>query len=464
MTVVFIVEDDPRIGANLLFQVRDAGGAPTLFETAESALVPLELGSEPLPDLLLLDVRLPGMSGVDLVRRLVEIDRLPPTIITSGEATISETVEALQLGVYDFIEKPFSKERLMRSIRNALENTSLRQRVKRLESELAVETAILGDSAAIAEVRDLIAQAAPVDARVLIRGESGTGKELVVSALHRQSPRKNNPFIKINCAAIPTHLIEDELYGHVRGAFTDARADKTGLFEEAHGGTLFLDEIGAMDYQLQSRLLRVLEDGQVRRLGETLVRDVDVRVVAATNADLEEAISEHLFREDLYYRLAHLPIEVPPLRDREGDVRLLFDHFLDRASGRHRTRPYRVHEEVYAVLESYPWPGNVRELQSLCERLVVFGTDPVSVAQLPARYREPGNVDRGGPLQLTPSLPVLPLREFKARSEKQYLESVLDRTGWNVSAAARLLGIQRTYLHQKLATLGCRRPRTRLGS
>ena len=267
MTTVLIVEDDARLRAEFAFHLRDEDFETTALGCAEEALDRLAPDGEDLPDLLLLDVRLPGMSGVDLVRRLVDLDRLPPTIVISGEASITETVEALKLGVHDFLEKPFHRERLMRSIRNTLEQSSLRERVAHLESELGAATAILGESDAIRKMKEQIARVATTDAKVLIRGESGSGKELVANALQAAGARRDGPFVKINCAAIPAQLIEDELFGHDRGAFTDAGTDKPGLFEEADGGTLFLDEIGDMALDLQSRLLRVLEDGRVRRLG-----------------------------------------------------------------------------------------------------------------------------------------------------------------------------------------------------
>ena len=465
MTAVLIVEDDPKIRANLLFQTREEGLVPEAVENAEAALARLEPREHALPDLMLLDVRLPGMSGVDLVKRLAERDRLPATIIISGEASITETVEALRLGVHDFIEKPFTKARLARSIHNTLESRALqresralKQQVARLESQLAGETEILGESVAIEELRERIARAAPTDSRILILGESGSGKELVADALYRLSERRERPFVKINCAAIPAQLIEDELFGHAKGAFTDARADKPGLFEEADGGTLFLDEIGDMEYGLQSRLLRVLEDGRVRRVGETRDRPVDVRVLAATHSDLEAAVREKRFREDLYFRLAHLPIEVPPLRERGGDVRLLFEHFVGRFCRRQRRRAPSIEEAVFEALERHSWPGNVRELASLAERLVVFGGDPVTVRQLPEVFGEGGQPPAAGLVRLEEEFAVLPLKQFKTQCEKQYIERVLERTGWNVAAAARLLGIQRTYLHQKLTALGSRRP------
>ena len=412
--------------------------------------------AEGRPDLLLLDVRLPGMSGVDLVKQLSSADELPPTIIVSGEASISETVEALRLGVHDFIEKPFTSERLAQSVRNTLDHDALRRQVARLECQLADGTELLGVSAAMNGLRKRIEQAAPTDARVLIRGESGTGKELVADAIHRGSGRAKRPFIKINCAAIPTHLIEDELFGHCRGAFTDARTAKAGLFEEADQGTLFLDEIGDMDTTLQSRLLRVLEDGRVRRIGETTDREVDVRVIAATHNDLEARIEDGDFREDLYFRLNHLPIEVPPLRERRDDIRPLFDHFVELFWRRHRMRARHVDERIYPLIESYGWPGNVRELMSLCERLVVFGAEPITPDQLPPAYCR-GAVAATAPSEDQGENAIMSLREHKLHAERNYIEKVLAMTDGNVSAAARRLDVGRTHLHQRMSILGIRR-------
>jgi two-component system nitrogen regulation response regulator NtrX len=459
MTSLLIVEDDPKIRANLVFQLRESGFVPHAAESAEAAL--MFLAEHEAPDLLLCDVRLPGLSGIELVRQLVAEQRLPPTVIVSGEASITETVEALKLGVHDFIEKPFSRERLQQSIRNALENASLRREVQALRTELGVASELLGDSPGMARLRGLIERAARTDARVLILGESGTGKELVAGALHRQGARAKGPLIKINCAAIPEHLIEDELFGHAKGAFTDARMAKAGLFEEAHGGTLFLDEIGDMSYSLQSRLLRVLEDGRVRRLGETRDREVDVRVLAATHQDLEKAVRENRFREDLYFRLAALPLEIPPLRTRGDDIRRLFDFFAEHFAKRHNLRVRRVDPAVYPALLRYRWPGNVRELRNLCERLVVFGGDPLTCDDLPSAFflgESTESPAETGLLQLRHTMPLMPLRQFREHCEKEYIEAVLRRSGWNFSAAARQLDIQRTYLHQKAASLGLRRP------
>jgi DNA-binding NtrC family response regulator len=458
VTTVLLVEDDPKIRANVLFQLKQEGFAAESLDNAEGALARLEPAGSPQPDLLLLDVRLPGMTGVDLVQRLTAAGRLPPTIIISGEASITETVDALRMGVHDFIEKPFTKERLLRSVRNALDHRDLRRQVAELQTELSAAGEILGNSPSIEALREQIDRAAPTDGRVLIQGESGTGKELVANALHRGSSPHERPFIKINCAAIPSHLIEDELFGHVRGAFTDAKRDKPGLFEEADRGTLFLDEIGDMEYELQSRLLRVLEDGEVRRIGGTEGRTVDVRVITATHTDLDAAIAAGRFREDLYFRLAHLPLNVPPLRDRGDDVELLFQHFLRHFERRHRARHRQVEETVLERLAACSWPGNVRELRSLCERLVVFGSDPITLDQLPGRYRADTFI--GSEVEM-PELDFgdlsSTLKDFRRQAERRYIERVLHATAGNVAAAARKLGIARTHLHQKMVQLGVRR-------
>jgi len=440
MQLILIVEDDEKIAANMTLRLREEGYGVVTFRTAEDALAHFRDATRMQPDMALIDVRLTGMSGIDLVRVLGEA--MPPAIIISGEASMAETVEAIRLGVHDFIDKPFSRERLLKSVRNCLESAALRRQVGELRSR---DQQILGSSDAVRALRAAIEKVAPAEARVLIRGESGTGKELVANAIHRLSRRASRPFIKLNCAAIPAHLIEDELFGHARGAFTDAKTAKRGLFEEADGGTLFLDEIGDMDPALQSRLLRVLEDGRVRRIGETTDRAVNVRVLAATHRDLE---TMEQFREDLYFRIASVPIDVPPLRERREDVPMLFTAFLQQFCARNQRIALSVDRAAYAALSAYDWPGNVRELRNVAERLSVFGTDPITVDQLPSPSGVVRNADEG---------PVIPLREFKTQAEKEYIESVLRRTNWNISKAAQLLDIQRTYLHEKMTALGIRK-------
>jgi len=448
---ILIVEDHVKIRTATLLQLREQGFAADAVASAEEAHV--RLREAPPPDLLLLDVRLGGESGIDLIRRLAAEGAVPPTIIISGEASITETVEALRLGVYDFLQKPFTPERLLRSVRNCLDHTALKRELSAIRMREREGQVLLGRSRAIEQLRSRIERVASTMTRVLIRGESGTGKELVASMLHRQSSRRDGPFVKINCAAIPAHLIEDELFGHARGAFTDAKAPKPGLFEEAHRGTLFLDEIGDMDLSLQSRLLRVLEDGKVRRIGETHDRQVDVRVVAATNRPLEQLIAEERFREDLFFRLATVPVDVPPLRERDGDLRLLFTHFLDQFCAENQRRRLTIDVAVFPLIERYRWPGNVRELRNVCEQLAIFGTEPLTADQLPSSLVHDQSRHETGLVRLSETAAPLTLRELKEQCEKEYIESVLRRTNWNFTAAAKILDIQRTYLHRKVAAL-----------
>ena len=453
MQLILIVEDDDKIAANVTLRLREEGYGVVAFRNAEDALAHLRDASRVQPDMALVDVRLPGMSGVDLVR--IMGDAMPPAIVMSGEASMAETVEAIKLGVHDFIDKPFSRERLLKSVRNCLENSALRRQVGELRSR---DQQLVGESEAMKVLRAAIEKVAPTETRVLIRGESGTGKELVANALHRLSRRGQRPFIKLNCAAIPAHLIEDELFGHARGAFTDAKTAKRGLFEEADGGTLFLDEIGDMDPLLQSRLLRVLEDGRVRRIGENSDRAVNVRVLAATHRDLQEMVREGKFREDLFFRLATVPLDVPSLRDRRTDVPLLFSTFLQQFCARNQRITLSVDAAVLGALAAYDWPGNVRELRNVAERLSVFGTDPVTLDQLPTSVTTRGAATESGLVRIAETAPVIALRDFKAQCEKEYIEAVLRRTNWNVSKAAQLLDIQRTYLHEKMSALGIDRP------
>jgi DNA-binding NtrC family response regulator len=455
---ILVVEDHQRIRANVTWQLREAGFAVQEVESSEAALEILEEQGE-LPDLLLLDVRLPGQSGIDLIRRLRDEKRLPPTIVMSGEASMSETLEAVQLGVYDFLEKPFTRERLLQSLSNCLEHASLKRELSALHERISEESSILGISPNVVQLRERLERVASSTARVLIRGESGTGKELAANLLHRLSDRRDRPLVKINCAAIPAHLVEDELFGHARGAFTDAKFAKPGLFEEAHRGTLFLDEIGDMELPLQGRLLRVLEDGRVRRIGETHDRQVDVRVIAATNKNLQPAIKEGRFREDLFFRLASVPVDIPPLRERREDVPILVRHYLEHFCSENRRRRLTVDADAMERLVAYDWPGNIRELRNVCEQLAIFGTDPVTIDQLPLSMLQSGATHESGVLRLVETGPILPLRDFKEQCEKEYIESVLRRTNWNFVQAARLLDIQRTYLHQKIAALEIPKPR-----
>jgi len=452
---ILVVEDHRKIRAHVVVQLREQGFAVHDLSTAEEAEEFLRENAP--PDLLLIDVRLPRTSGIDFVRRLHDAKTMPPTIVMSGEASISETVEALRLGIYDFIEKPFTRERLLQSVHNCLEHFALARKLREIQSRGRGGESILGASPQIIELQSKIERVAPTTARVLIRGETGTGKELVANTVHRLSGRAGKPFVKINCAAIPAHLIEDELFGHARGAFTDARNPRAGLFEEADGGTLFLDEIGDMNLELQSRLLRVLEDGKVRRLGDTQDRRIDARVIAATNQNLEEMVARQTFRQDLYFRLSTVPLLVPPLRERPEDIALLFSYYVDHFCAANQRRALTIAADVFPTLRAYTWPGNVRELKNVAEQLAIFGTDPLTAAQLPTALHQPAASEETGLIRPEGGMRIRPLRVFKTQVEKEYIESILRRTNWNISAAARLLEIQRSYLHQKIADLGIER-------
>lgn len=452
MAQIWVVEDNPKIQAHVVSLLMDDGHQVTKMGAAEPALTRLRAGEA--PELILLDIRLPGMSGIELVKTMGNL--MPPTIIISGEATISQAMQALRLGVHDLIEKPFSDERFSHSVKNVLEKMALNHKVAALEKQLRSGGGqpIMGASPSIAEVMNLIRKVAPTNGRVLITGESGTGKELVAATIHQLSRRADKPFVKINCAAFPEHLIEAELFGYMKGAFTDARQNKMGLFEEAHGGTLFLDEIGDMDFGLQSRLLRVLEDGKVRRLGDTRERQVDVRVLAATNVDFEQHIQENRFREDLYYRLSTIPIAVPPLRERGKDIDLLVAYYVEKFCKENQMRGKALDESLLTALRSYSWPGNIRELRNLCERMVIFGGETLTEADLPSNVLKGETRNSGtGLLRLTEIQP-MPLKQFKEQCEKEFIETLLQRTNWNYIKVAKLLNINRSYLHQKVTTLG----------
>lgn len=451
--LIWIVEDHEKIRANFHLRLSQAGYGVEGFSCAEDVLDQITGDKATFPDLMLLDIRLGRMSGVDLIQVLAKAEKLPLTIVVSGEATISETVTALRLGIYDFIEKPVSKERLLQSVQNALDHHQLRTKVKHLESKLGNSSQLLGESEAMLQVKRDLAKIAPTEGRVLILGESGTGKELAAQFIHRNSTRQQRPFLKINCAAIPANLIEAELFGHVRGAFTGAATDKPGLFEAANGGTLFLDEIGDMELALQSRLLRVLEDGHVRRIGDIRDRKVDVRIVTATHRNLEEMVAEGRFRQDLFFRINTLPVSLPALRERASDIPFLAEFFFQKYCQKNGMRQKAIHPQALNALVHYHWPGNVRELKNLCERLVILAGDPVMLTELPSPLREGTSTLETSLLPPNLALKELSLREFRILCEREYIEQVLNRTNRNFTKAASILDIQRTYLYQKVHSL-----------
>ena len=402
------------------------------------------------PDLVFLDIKMPGMDGLEVLGRLKAMDEALPVIIISGHGTVSTAVEATKLGAFDFVEKPLATERVLVGIRNALDQSRLRDENRALKRSIELRHQMIGDSAALRQVMEAVARAAPTAATVLLLGESGVGKELVARTIHRNSLRARERFVQVNCAAIPDELIESELFGHEKGSFTGATEKQIGKFEQADRGTIFLDEVGDMSLKTQAKVLRVLQEGEVERLGSSRTTKVDVRVIAATNKDLEEEIRNNRFREDLFFRLAVIPIYVPPLRERPGDVPLLVRHFMDLFARESNVRPKRISPAAMELLQRYRWKGNVRELRNTVERLLIMTPgDTIDVSDLPEPVRNDAvarppvdgeaEADRPGTL-----------REFKELAERRFLVEKLRETGWNISRTAEIIGTPRSNLYKKL--------------
>jgi two-component system nitrogen regulation response regulator NtrX len=468
MASILIVDDEKNIRRTLRMVLEGEGYTVRDSGSAEEALAQL---FQERVDLAILDVRLPGMSGLDLLARLREEMPDLGTIMISGHATLADAVRATKLGADDFCEKPFERERVLISVKNALERRALLRETTALRAEVSERGELLGDAAVMTKLRDDIAKVAPTRGRVLITGESGTGKELVARAIHQQSHLKNGPFVKVNCAAIPPELIESELFGHERGAFTGATQRKLGLFELADGGTIFLDEIGDMALPAQAKVLRVLQQGELTRVGGERSLKIDVRVLAATNKDLAEEVQAGRFREDLYFRLNVVPLRTPPLRDRLDDIPGLVESFVQVCCRENAMRTKGVAAGVYDHLRRYRWPGNVRELRNVIERLVILSDETIEESDLPdeiLRARpwqtdpaRSGEVDVSSSAQLEgvdPEIFNMPtLREFKEAVEREFIRRKLESFDWNVSRTAASLGIERTNLHKKLKALGLSR-------
>ena len=405
-------------------------------------------------DLVLLDVRLPGETGIDILERIKALEESMEVILVTAVNDVRTAVEAIRRGAYDYVVKPFDVDEMQTLVRRALEKRALQREVLYLRSELASAQGfdeIVGRHPEMVRIYERTAQVAETSATVLITGESGTGKELIARAIHRQGPRRERPFVAVNLAAIPEPLLESELFGHEKGAFTGAYQKKPGKFELAHGGTLFLDEVGTLRVDLQAKLLRVLQEREVERVGGTRTIKVDVRIIAATNANLRQAVKDRTFRADLYYRLNVVPLTMPPLRERREDIPALVTHFLKKYNREFGKAVRGVSPGVLPVLLEYDWPGNVRELENIIERSVALARGPViHLADVPLDLAlpDPGThrEDQG-----------LSLREARERFERQFVLRVLDRVDWNQSRAARLLGLHRNTLTAKLAGWGLRR-------
>ncbi len=451
---VLVVDDEKNIRRTLRMVLETEGYAVSEAETAEEGLKILE--AEPV-DLGLFDVRLPGMDGLTLLSRARELWRDLPVIVISGHAETPDVVEAMRRGALDFFSKPVDRERVLVSVRNALQRRSLEERVKDLSTrERRFGDEMLGESPALRRLRDDIAKVAPTNGRVLVLGESGTGKELIAEELHRLSKRAGGPFVKVNCAAIPSELIESELFGHEKGSFSGAGARRRGQFEVADGGTLFLDEIGDMSLSAQAKVLRALQTGEVTRVGSEHAFTVDVRVIAATNKDLEAEVREGTFREDLFFRLNVVPLCAPPLRERLEDVPLLAERFLQLALRENGMRPKPVDPAVYERLARHRWPGNVRELRNVCERMAIMSGDRITADDVPEVARARISPPPDGSADLS-RYGAVPLKELRDLVERDYILKKLEEHEWNITQAAQALGVERTNLHKKIKQHGLSR-------
>ena len=467
-TSILICDDEKNIRRTLGMVLEGLGHRIVEAGSGEEALSLLEREDF---DLVILDVRLPKMTGIEtlqVIRRRATQQDLP-VIMISGHASLSEAVHSVQLGASDFLEKPLDRDRVLVSVNNALRSERLQREVDRLRAQVEERYEMIGQAPAMKELFQQIEKVAPTKGRVLITGESGTGKELIARAVHRLSERTQLPFVMLNCAAIPAELIESELFGHERGAFTGAHNRKKGMFELADGGTLFLDEIGDMSLGAQAKVLRALQSGEISRVGGERAIAVDVRVIAATNKDLASEVERGNFRDDLYFRLNVIPIRSPSLRERVEDIPLLAKAFLADFCAEYGGRQKRADPEVFELLKQRPWPGNVRELRNVIERMVILSGTEITPQDVPVSglVRENPNAPNanhkpaasdgrslGVPL---PAGEMLSLRDFRDRAEREYIRATLQSCEWNISRAATLLGVERTNLHKKMRALGIQR-------
>ncbi len=420
------------------------------------------------PDMVVLDIKMPGTNGLETLAEIRKVDESLPVAMISGHGTITDAMQATRLGAFDFIEKPFTSERVLVTVQKGLELRSLRRENRELKLAMEAKYEIVGASPALRKVLEAVQRAAPTNATVLLLGESGVGKELVARTIHRNSPRAGQRFIQVNCAAIPEELIESELFGHEKGSFTGATEKQIGKFEQADRGTIFLDEIGDMSAKTQAKVLRVLQEQEVERLGSARTIKVDVRVIAATNKHLEEAIQRGEFREDLYFRLNVIPILVPPLRERREDISQLVQHFAKRTSEEHNLKPKRFDPRATEALQRYRWRGNIRELRNAIERLMIMSPgDIVRVEDLPPEIRsdaparpstapEPAALASSGRSEPTATQTPPPgtLREFKEAAERAFLVEKLRENNWNISKTAEALDTPRSNLYKKLEQYG----------
>ncbi len=445
-TTVLVVDDEKDIRDALQGVLKDEGHDVVTSGSAEDALKKLEVRQ---PDAVLLDIWLPGMDGVEALKEIKSRHPGLPVIMISGHANIDTAVRTTKLGAYDFIEKPLSLEKVTLTVEHAIEQKRLTEENSNLRQKAGARFEIIGRSRAVQSLKADIGKAAPSNSWVLITGDNGTGKELVARNIHLLSTRSGMPFIEVNCAAIPEELIESELFGHEKGAFTNALAQKKGKFDLADKGTIFLDEIGDMSLRTQAKILRVLQEKSFERVGGTELITVDTRVIAATNKNLSEEVARGRFREDLYYRLNVIPFHVPPLRDRREDIPLLMEHFLREFARETAREVLSVSLEAREALYSYDWPGNVRELKNLMERLVIMAhSHTITADDIPPYIRGPqpsqsGSVFRGNLL-----------KEARKDFEKEFISRKLKEFGGNIARTAEAIGIERSHLYRKIRSYG----------
>ncbi len=446
-TRVLIVDDEPGIRESLLGVLEDEGYSCAAVHTGEQAIEEL---ARKQYDVVLLDVWLPGIDGLETLSRIQEIhaEERPEVVVISGHGTIETAVRATKLGAFDFLEKPLTIEKVTVVVQNAVEQRRLERELNRLKESGSAKNKIIGESVPMKALRQQLALMAATNGRVLIFGESGTGKELIAHAIHAASARASEAFVEVNCAAIPEEMIESELFGHRRGSFPGAVEDKIGKLQKADGGTLFLDEVGDMSLKTQAKVLRALEEQRLEPVGAAESVQVDVRVVASTNKNLEEEIERGNFREDLFYRLNVVPFHVPPLRERMEDVPLLADYFLREFTTAYGRKPKELTEDALRVLADYPWPGNVRELRNLMERIVIMNPQ----TRIDARHIPLDRSRRA--VFYKPSEKFGSLQDVREAAERDYIARKLDETKGNVTRAAEALGLERSHLYRKMKALG----------
>jgi len=444
---VLVVDDEKNIRISLSSILEDEGYEVITTESGEDALRIVE---EKPVDLVLLDVKLPGIDGIQVLEQVLEKHPDMDVIMISGHSDISVAVKAVKIGAYDFMEKPLSLPKIVVTARNIAEKQKLYHRFRQEQEDLESRYTIVGNSPGIEKIRELIEKVSQQDSKVLIQGESGTGKELVAYAIHAKSNRNKGPFIKFNCAAIPNELVESELFGHEKGAFTGAEKRKLGKLELAHEGTLFLDEIGDMNLDAQAKVLRVIQEGKFERVGGNETINIDVRILAATNKNLQKMIDKGTFREDLFYRLNVIPLEVPPLRERVRDIPLLLEYYLDYFAHELKTSRKEFSEDAMELLQNYSFPGNIRELRNLVERLYILSSGDIIDAD---DVQSNITGDRSETGTHLPFLETKDYSEVKREFEVYYLKKQLNKYDWNISTVAEKLGMAQPNLSRKIKQL-----------